>query len=203
MSNDLRARIDALKPKRETVVVDEVELELKAPTLLQYGDFMDAIGAIDPEPLLAAGLPIILSALERGDEASLIRSLAENGAAIWRAITANLGALAAKALAKGVAALLDTETNFRRLVGAKALKEGAAFDADDGAYVGSPALRAWIERNISPEQAIYAAEHGFKLAKVRELGKALLAGMTARRPLTTPQKVNGAPLTPEPTSAAG
>ena len=172
-----------LKPKSEKVLVDETELTLRTLLVVQHAALAKALRAIDPKHLLDAAAPIMEAASVNGHD--FVRSLVEHGAALWAAALDTIGSEAADALRDVAAQTLDTRVNYDALVAAKHLPTGDA-ETESGVYVGSEALRAWINRSITLEQAVYIVSRAITLSNYAAIGKTLFLPLMRRMAPTIP-----------------
>jgi hypothetical protein len=156
----------------EQVVVGEARLTLKTSTLAQQARLGEALKAVQIDRVVSALRPFLVG-IEPGEFWNHLSSNAESLYALAIDVLTTNGAAG---LAKACGALLDNRENF------VALKNAALVSETDAEFAGSrfircPAVSAFVEAEVTFEQAVEIVRAAFRLNRYGEMGKALFAGL--------------------------
>lgn len=188
--NDI-SKLELLRIRSATVLVGETELVLKTSTLMQQLALANALGKIDPSPLLEAARPIV----DKAGGADFVPTLLASGAVLWREALRFLGTAGGSVLAEVAGILLDNERNLGFLD--HLVEDDRTLDGRR--YVESQNLRNWIAGTVTPRQALFVLTTAIELNDYGAVGEALAAlakrAAKAASAATSPRPQNDPPET--------
>jgi hypothetical protein len=188
-----------LKPASAKVMVGDLEIEMKAASIERCERLFEVIGDLELEKV-AAPIIALITQLRGGvgvdDVFGLIKANAESLIATLRPI---LGKQLAPALKGAVIAVLDTNATRRALTAPLPASEGptdpkntplgiAASDDgdverdDDGVYLGSRLVRAYLREEVTIAQAVVIVVEAMRVNDFRGALGNLWVGLTASTP---------------------
>lgn len=189
-----------LKPASAKVMVGELEIEMKAASIERCERLFEVIGELELEKV-AAPVIAMITQLRAGvgvaDVFALIKANAEDLIATVRPL---LGKQLAPALKGAVIAVLDTLATRKALtaplplaaggtpdpkntpLGVAAADDGDVERDDDGVYLGSRLVRAYLREEVTLAQAVVIVVEAMRVNDFRGALGNLWVGLTASEP---------------------
>lgn len=169
--------LDMLKVQVVQVLVGEVELKLRTPSMRTQAEAAGVLAKVDPSGFLRASEEVVASIGTKG----FLNALVKHGAELYRSGVGFLGEAASVHLAELCAVVLDTEQNFAAFAQTGGLRDEDKDLDDRKRYRGSERFRAEVTRALTMPQAINVFEELARLGDYKRILGKLLAGL---RPAT-------------------
>lgn len=181
--------LEDLKPKFAMVMVgDGVNIKMGEPSILQAEALLRVASEVELEQLVE---PIVGLMGKDSSAGAILAKLVEVGPALVEVARPILGRQFAPAVRSAAIACLDTREVFRALISTKIIESTLdRADADsDGAYVGSPEVRAYLKEHLTLKQAVYVLQEAVGMADfVGAVGNVVAAFMPEEAEAEEPKK---------------